>query len=38
MSANFYGQPGLVLADLVLEPALEAQFNKPFRREAMIYI
>ena len=32
-AANFYGQPGLVLADLVLEPALEAQFNKPFRRE-----
>lgn len=32
-AANFYGKPGLVLADLVLEPALETQFNRPFRRE-----
>ena len=30
---NFYGKPGPVLADLVLNPAMESRFNIPFRRE-----
>ncbi len=30
---NFYGTPGPVLADLILEPALETEFNRSFRRE-----